>query len=134
MVRLCAPILSGGLWRIVFVLFFVFLDIFVRNLFMLGLLYGSHGIVIMTSSVFSSSKMRVLDSIAAKALAVCPFLKRVLWNRCSSLDIFRLWNLCTLSSQHCPFHGRRYKFRPCFGGCRIVWACPQIIGLPDLES
>jgi len=90
--------------------------------------------VIMTSSVFSSSKMRVLDSIAAKALAVCPFLKRVLWNRCSSLDTFRTWNLCTLSFQHCPFRGLRYKFRPCFGGCRIVWACPQIIGLPDLES
>ena len=87
----------------------------------------------MSHSVFSPSANVVFDSITAKALAVCPFIKRVLWNR-FPFDIFRTWNLCTLSSQHCPFHGLRYKFRSYYGGRYIVWVCPQTIGLSDLES
>jgi len=92
------------------------------------------GLRFLVERVFDSSKVGVLDSATAKALAVCPYFKTVLWNRCSSLDAVRRWNSCSLGSHHCSFHGKRYKFKPCFGGVRVVWVCPNVVGLPALDS
>lgn len=75
----------------------------------------------------------ISDRVLAHRLAVCPFMKRVLWNRRSSLDVFGVWNSCSLGSHHCSSRGRRLKFKPCFGGVRVVWVCPDVVGLPDVE-
>jgi len=75
----------------------------------------------------------ILDSSSSKRLAVCPYFKMVLWNRRSSLDVVRRWNSCSLGSHHCSFRGKRYKFKPCFGGVRVVWICPNVAGLPNEE-
>jgi hypothetical protein len=84
--------------------------------------------------VFDSSKIGVLDSLTAKTLAVCPYIKKVSFSRGSSPYVHHFWNMCSLTRKHCSSHGKRYKFKPCFGGCRVAWVCPELVGLPALDS
>ena len=76
----------------------------------------------------------VFDSGSAQCLAVCPFFKRVLFSVPSHYPYCKAWNQCSLDREHCDFHGRRFKFKPCLGGVRVVWMCSKLVGLPDLES
>jgi hypothetical protein len=71
------------------------------------------------------------DRAVGKQLAVCPHIKRVLFSRGSSPFVHYTWNMCCLDSQHCDFHGCRLKFKSYFGGVRVAWVCPKLVGLPD---
>jgi len=75
----------------------------------------------------------ILDSASGKRLAECPFLKKVLFNRSSSLDVVHFWNMCSMDNEHCDFHGRKLRFKPCFSGVRVCWLCPKLVGLPNEE-
>lgn len=75
----------------------------------------------------------VLDNASAQRLVVCPYFKRVLFSRECSPSVVSSWNMCSLTREHCGFHGRRLKFRPCFAGVRVVWICSMLVGLPDVE-
>jgi hypothetical protein len=76
----------------------------------------------------------VLDSESARRLAVCQYFKRVLFSVASHYPYCRAWNQCSLDREHCDFHGRRFKFKPCHGGVRVVRMCSKLVGLPDEES
>lgn len=88
---------------------------------------------------FSSSQVVVdsfvFDSVTGKRLAVCPFFKTVLFSRESSPSVVHLWNLCSLSKEHCDFHGRRLKFSS-YGmdSLKVCWVCPKIVDLSFLKG
>ena len=69
----------------------------------------------------------ISDRKLAHKLAVCPFFEHV---RYSSLDAFRLWNLCRLDFGLCGSCGRRYKFKPRFVGLYVIWVCPKLCPKP----
>lgn len=75
----------------------------------------------------------VLDKASAQQLVVCPYFKRVLFSRECSPNVQHFWNMCCLDKGHCDCHGRRLKFKPRFAGVEVVWLCPKLVGLPDLE-
>jgi len=75
----------------------------------------------------------VLDMASAQRLVVCPYFKRVVFSREWCPNIHHFWKMCCLDKEHCDFHGRRLKFKPCFAGVRVAWVCPKAIGLPNLE-
>ena len=77
----------------------------------------------------------ILDSVAGKQLACCPFVHRVLFGRESSPSVVHFWNMCGLSKEHCNFHGRRLKFSSYGIDClRVVWVCPRIVDFSFLEG
>jgi hypothetical protein len=76
----------------------------------------------------------IADKAEAHRLAVCLFFKRVFVTESSFSEGFhRSQNLCTLEGGSCGSCGNRLKFKSCFDGCRVVWVCPKVIGLPELE-
>lgn len=79
----------------------------------------------------------VFDDTVGKRLAVCPYIKKVLFSRESSPSVFHSWNMCSLSSDkgHCDFHGKRLKFSSYgSGSLRVIWVCPKIVDLSFLRS
>jgi hypothetical protein len=76
----------------------------------------------------------IVDKAEAHRLAVCLFFKRGFVTESSFSEGFsRSRNLCSLDGGFCGSCGRRLKFKPCFGGCRVVWVCDKLVGLPELE-
>jgi len=69
------------------------------------------------------------DRAFAHRLAVCPYLRQVLFTLPSNLDDFRCYNVCSLDKLHCDFRGCRLKFKPCFDGVRVAWVCPKLVGV-----
>lgn len=76
----------------------------------------------------------VLDAVSGKELAVCPFIKKVLFSRSGFPRSYNFWNLCSLDEGHCDFHGCRLKFSS-YGidSLRVVWVCPKIVDLSLLR-
>lgn len=75
----------------------------------------------------------VLGKVCGSRLAVCPHVKRVLFSLESFPNVYHSENVCSLDKEHCSSHGRRLKFSPCFGGVRVAWVCPKLVGLPNAE-
>jgi hypothetical protein len=77
----------------------------------------------------------VLDGVLGKRLAPCPFVRRKPLSRESSKAFPNCYNLCSLISGHCDFHGRRLKFSS-YGidSLRVSWVCPNIVDLSFLKG
>jgi hypothetical protein len=95
--------------------------------------------VVVLGARFSDSSIIVdsviLDRVVGKQLALCPYLKRKPLSLESSKAFPNCWNLCSLISDHCDFHGVRLKFSS-YGidSLRISWVCPRIVDLSFLRS
>ena len=72
----------------------------------------------------------ISDRAYAHRLAVCLFIRKVLFSRASLPDVVHFWNMCCMDKAHCGSGGRRLKFKPCFGGVCVAWVCPKVVGLP----
>jgi hypothetical protein len=75
------------------------------------------------------------QELARKLVFCTPYFRRNFVTESSfSEGINRVRNFCSLDGGCCASSGRRLKFVSGFSGCRVVWVCPKLVGLPDLEK
>ena len=65
----------------------------------------------------------VVDKAEKDFMVRCPFCHLVKWG--SSSAGFKTWNKCFLSGEHCPYRGRKVRFKV----NHVVWNCPLVVGL-----
>ena len=61
----------------------------------------------------------VLDADLKFRLKRCDYCQSVFWG---ISPFYKTWNKCLLNSGHCPYKGKRLRFRL----HRVVWECPSI--------
>ena len=61
----------------------------------------------------------VFDADLKFRLKRCDYCQSVFWGTFP----FKTWNKCVLNGEHCPFNGKRLRFRV----NHVVWECPSIV-------
>ena len=76
----------------------------------------------------------VYNEALVEKLDSCSHLRRNVVVESSFMEGFRrVKYFCSFDGRCCGSCGHRLRFiRSCFG-CRVIWVCPKLIGVPDLD-